>query len=260
MISYLCNKASKINDRSIKIDIAEFESHKRKITEKVKEKFITNIIDDLKHEMNNIPYYTIKNLAEILILYDDLELFYEFLEPMTENDIKKLNKKLKQVDFIPKKIKASIINDNSELFKMMITPGNEIDAREHLVYYREIIMCHFLENEDLKQSLSMIKYYYIKKNNKFVKIQTYHNNDFKKRNYYQSIANKIIEFYYYNNLYCDYDNTADWLVNKREMKLAIIGYKNNIPVLNPKFFNFQEKYSFTRQLFRNIINFVTLPL
>ena len=250
----------KIRGRNIRIDIGQFESHKKKITEKVKEKFITNIIDDLKHEMNNIPYYTIKNLAEILILYDDLEQFYQFARPMTEEEFKEFNTKLKQVDFIPKKIKASIINDNSELFKMMITPGNEIDAREYLVYYREIIMCHFLENENLKESLLMIKYYYIKKNNKFVKIQTYCNNDLKKRNYYQSIANKIIEFYYYNNLYCDYDNTAAWLVNKREMKLPIIGYKNNIPVLNPKFFNFQEKYSFTRQLFRNIRNMVTLPL
>ena len=44
MISYLCNKANKINDRSIKIDIAEFESHERKITEKVKEVGILNII------------------------------------------------------------------------------------------------------------------------------------------------------------------------------------------------------------------------
>lgn len=260
MISYLCNKANKINNRSIKIDITEFESHKKKITEKVKEKFITNIIDDLKHEMNNIPYYTIKNLAEILILYDDLEEFYQFAEPMTEEEFKKFNTKFKQVDFIPKKIKASILNDNSELFKMMIIPGNEIDATEHLIYYREIIMSHFLENEDLKQSLSMMKYYYIKKNNKFVKKQMYRNNDLKKGNYYQSIANKITEFYYYNNLYCDYDNTADWLINKREMKLPIIGYKNNIPVLNPKFFNFQEGYSFTRQLIRNLVNLVTLPL
>ena len=260
MISYLCNKANKINNHSIKIDIAEFESHKKKITEKVKEKFITNIIDDLKHEMNNISYYTIKNLAEILILYDDLEEFYQFAVPMTEEEFKEFNTKFKQVDFIPKKIKASILNDNSELFKMMIIPGNEIDAREHLIYYREIIMSHFLENEDLKQSLSMMKYYYIKKNNKFVKKQMYHNNDLKKGNFYQSIVHQILMFYYHNNLYCDYDNTAAWLINKREMKLPIIGYKNNIPVLNPKFFNFQEKYSFTRQLFRNLVNFVTLPL
>jgi hypothetical protein len=251
MISYLCNKASKINERSIKIEIAEFESHKKKITEKVKEKFVTNIIDDLKHEMNNIPYNTIKNLAEILILYDDLELFYEFSRAITEEEFKEFNTKLKQVDFIPKKIKASIINANSELFKMMITPGNEIDAREHLVYYREIIMYHFLENEDLKQSLSMMKYYYIKKKNKFVKKQMYHNNDLKKGNYYQSIVYPILKFYYQNNLYYE---------NKREMKLPIIGYKNNIPVLNPKFFNFQEGYSFTGQLFKNIRNFVTLPL
>jgi len=182
-------------------------------------------------------------------------------EPITDEEFKEFNTKLKQVDFIPKKIKASIINDNSELFKMMITPGNEIDAREHLVYYREIIMYHFLENKYLKQSLSMMKYYYIKKNNEFVKKQMYRNNDLKKKNYYQSIANKIIKFYYYNNLYCDYDNTAVWLINKREMKLAIIGYKNNIPVLNPKFFNnCREKDSFTRQLFRNIRNLFTLPL
>jgi hypothetical protein len=251
MISYLCNKANKINNRSIKIDIAEFESHKRKITEKVEEKYITNIIDDLKHEMNNIPFNTIKNLAEILILYDDLEQFYEFAEPITEKEFKEFNTKLKQVDFIPKKIKASIINDNSELFKMMTTPNHEIDAREHLVYYREIIMYHFLENEDLKQSLSMMKYYYIKKNNKFVKKQMYRNNDLKKGNFYQSIVYQILMFYFHNNLYYE---------NKREMKLPIIGYKNNIPVLNPKFFKFHEGYSFTRQLFRNIRIMFTLTL
>jgi hypothetical protein len=256
MISYFCHKVNKINNRSIKIDIAELKFYKKKMNEEVKEVGISNIIFDFKHQMDNIPYNTIKNLAEILILYDDLELFYEFAEPITDDEFKEFNKKLKQVDFIPKKIKASIINDNSELFKMMITPGNEIDAREYLVYYREIIMSHFLENEDLKQSLSMMKYYYIKKNNEFVKKQMYRNNDLKKKNYYQSIANKIIEFYFN---YCDYDNTSSLLINKREMKQSIIGYKNNIPVLNPKFFNCLEKYSFTRQLFRNIRNLVTLP-
>ena len=250
MISYLCNKANEINNRSIKIDIAEFESHKRKITEEVKEVGISNIIYDFKHQMDNIPYDVIKNLAEILILYDELENFYEYSEPITVNDIKKLNKKLKQVDFIPRKIKANIINEILKLFKMMIIPGNEIDPRESLVLYRDIIMLHFLENKNLKESLSMIKYYYIKKNNKFVKIQTYCDNDLKN---YQRIINKILRFYYDNNLYCDYDNTANWLINKREMKLAIIGYKNNIPVLNPKFFKFVKRYSFYRQLIRNLI-------
>jgi len=201
--------------------------------------------------MDNIPYNTIKNLAEILILYDDLELFYEFAEPITDEEFKEFNTKLKQVDFIPKKIKASIINDNSELFKMMITPGNEIDAREHLVYYREIIMYHFLENKYLKQSLSMMKYYYIKKNNEFVKKQMYRNNDLKKKNYYQNIINKILIFYFFN---CYENNYRD------KIKQPIIGYKNNIPVLNPKFFKFQEEYSFLKNLFINIRNFVTLPL
>ena len=253
MISYFYNKVNKIDNRSIKIDIAEFKSNKKKMNEKVKEVGITNIIFDFKHQMDNIPYNTIKNLAEILILYDELENFYEYSEPITENDIKKLNTKLKQVDFIPKKIKANIINDNSELFKMMTTLNHEIDPTEHLINYRKIIMSHFLENEDLKQSLSMMKYYYIKKNNKFVKKQMYHNNDLKKGNFYQSIVHQILMFYYHYNLYFNYDNTADWLINKREMKLAIIGYKNNIPVLNPKFFKCAKTYSFYRQLIRNLI-------
>ena len=228
MISYLCNKANKINNRSIKIDITEFDYHKRKITEEVKEVGISNIIHDFKHQMDNIPYDDIKNLAEILILYDELEIFYHLASPTTENDIKNLNEKLKQVDFIPKKIKEYIINDIFKLFKLMTIPGNAIDAVEVLMYYRNIIMFHSLENENLKESLLMIKYYYIKKNNKFVKIQTYCNNDLKKRNFYQSIVYKILKFYYHNNLYY-----------KREMKLPIIGYKNNIPVLNPKFFKFR---------------------
>lgn len=257
MIFYLFNKAKKIKQRNIKIDITEFDYHKRKITEEVKEVGISNIIYDFKHKMDNIPYNTIKILAEILILYDELEYFNQFSEPITENYIKKLNKKLKQVDFIPKKIKENIMNDFFKLFKIMTIPGNEINAVIPLIYYREIIMYYFLENENLKESLSMIKYYYIKKNNKFVKIQTYCNNDLEKGNYYQDIIYKILRFYYHNNLYCDYDNTADWLVNKREMKQPIIGYKNNIPVLNPKFFKFREKYSFFRQLLRNIGSLVT---
>ena len=163
-----------------------------------------------------------------LCLYDELEIFYHLAAPTTENDIKKLNGKLKQVDFIPKKIKEYIINDIFKLFKLMTIPGNAIDVVEVLMYYRNIIMFHSLENENLKESLLMIKYYYIKKNNKFVKIQTYCNNDLKKRNFYQSIIYKILKFYYHNNLYY-----------KREMKLPIIGYKNNIPVLNPKFFKFR---------------------
>ena len=255
MISYLFNKGKKIRQHNIKIDITKLDCHKRKITEEVKEVGISNIIYDFKHEMDNISFNDIKNLAEILTLYDDLELFYEFNEQMTENDIKKLNKKLKQVDFIPREIKTRIINTILKLFKIMC--GNEIDIREYLISYRDIIMLHFLETKNLKESLSMMKYYYIKKNNKFVKIQTYCNNDLKKGNDHQSIVNKIILFYYHNNLYCDYDNTADWLVNKREMKLPIIGYKNNIPVLNPNFFIFQENYSFFRQLFRNIGSLVT---
>ena len=250
MISYFCNKVNKINNRSIKIDIAEFKFYKKKMNENVKEVGITNIIYDLKNEMDSVPYYTIKNLAEILILYDDLEFFYEYSE-LTVDDLKENNKKLKEVDFIPTRIKANLINDNTELLKMMIIPGNEIDAREHLIFYREIIMQHFLENEDLKNSLSMIKYYYIKKDNKFVKKQVYHNNDLKKKNHYQNIINKILIFYFlncYENKYID------------EIKQPIIGYKNNIPVLNPKFFKFQEEYSFLRNLFINIRNFFTLPL
>jgi hypothetical protein len=250
MISYFCNKVNKINNRSIKIDIAEFKFYKKKMNENVKEVGITNIIYDLKNEMDSVPYYTIKNLAEILILYDDLEFFYEYSE-LTVDDLKENNKKLKEVDFIPTRIKANLINDNTELLKMMIIPGNEIDAREHLIFYREIIMQHFLENEDLKNSLSMIKYYYIKKDNKFVKQQVYHNNDLKKKNYYQNIINKILIFYFFN---CYENNYRD------KIKQPIIGYKNNIPVLNPKFFKFQEEYSFLKNLFINIRNFVTLPL
>lgn len=240
MISYLCNKANKINDRSIKIDIAEFESHER-ITEKVKEVGISYIIDDFKHEMDNIPYDIIKNLAEILTLYDEFECFYELQPRMTGDDLKKLNKDLNKVDFIPKLVKASIINDNSELFKMMITPGYEIDAREHLVYYREIIMHHFLENENLKKSLSMMKYYYIKKNNKFIRQQTYRLNDLKRGNFFQEIVSKILRFYFHNRLYYE---------NKRKMKIPIIGFKNNIPVLNPKFFEIKKQPSFLGNLFR----------
>lgn len=248
MISYLCNKANKIINRNIKIDITEFEYHNKEITQHVEEKGITNIINDYKQEMDNIPYNTIKNLAEILTLYDELEQFYEFLEPPSEEDFKKLNKTVKQISFIPKKIKANIINDMSELFKLMTTPGHEIDAREPLVYYREIIIYHFLENEDLKKCLSMMKYYYIKKNNKFVKIQMYCNNDLKKGNYYQSIVYKILKFYYYNQLY---------FPNKHKIKQPIIGYKNNIPVLNPKFFDYRAKYSFIKDLITNIGNLAT---
>jgi len=241
MISYLCNKANKINDRSIKIDIAEFESHERKITEKVKEVGISNIIDDFKHEMDNIPFDIIKNLAEILILYDEFEYFYEHEDRMTEDDLKKLNKDLIQVDFIPKLVKASIIHDNLQLFKIIISHGFEIDAREHLVYYREIIMHHFLENENLKKSLSMMKYYYIKKNNKFVRQQTYRLNDLKRGNFFQEIISKILRFYFHNKLYYQ---------NKRKMKIPIIGFKNNIPVLNPKFFEIKKEPSFLGNLFR----------
>lgn len=248
MISYLCNKANKIINRNIKIDITEFEYHKKEITQHVEEKGIANIINDYKQEMDNIPYITIKNLAEILTLYDELENFYEFLEQPSEEDFNKLNKTVKQISFIPKKVKANIINDMSELFKLMTTPGHEIDAREPLIYYREIIIYHFLENEDLKKSLSMMKYYYIKKNNKFVKIQMYCNNDLKKGNFFQYIVYKILKFYYYNQLY---------FPNKHKIQQPIIGYKNNIPVLNPKFFEYQEKYSFTKNLITNIGNLVT---
>jgi hypothetical protein len=236
MISYLCNKANKINNRSIKIDIAEFESHKEKIIEEIKEEGILNIIENDKNDMNKIPYDIIKNLAEILTLYDEFECFYE-IQPrirMTENDLKNLNKDLNQVDFIPKLVKASIIHDNLQLFKHMLI--HEIDAREHLVYYREIIMHHFLENENLTKSLLMMKYYYIKKNNKFVRKQVYRFNDLKRGNFFQTIVSKILTFYFHNKLYYE---------NKRKINAPIIGYKNNIPVLNPKFFAIKEPRIFT---------------
>jgi hypothetical protein len=234
MISYFCNKANKINNRSIKIDIAEFESHKRKIKEKVKEEGISNIINNFKNDMDRIPYDDIKNLAEILTLYDEFECFSELQPQMTENDLKKLNKDLFQVDFIPKLVKATIIHDKTELFKHMLI--HDIDAREHLIYYREIIMHHFLENQNLKKSLSLLKYYYIKKNNKFVRQQIYRLNDLKRGNFFQEIVSKILTFYFHNKLYYE---------NKRKINAPIIGHKNNIPVLNPKFFAIREAKFFT---------------
>ena len=241
MYSYLNSKVKKIRSRNIKIDINEFSSYKKKLTEKVKEKSISNIIDNFKHEMDTISYNVIKNLAEILILYNEFEYFYEYLEPMTENDLKTLNERLNQVDFIPKKIKAKIIRDKIELLKVMQRPGYEISPREHLTFYRKIIMNYFLQDENLKKSLSAMKYVYIKKNNRFVKRQTYRDRNLKRGNYFQQIVNQILEFYFHNKIFYE---------NKRKITIAIIGYENNIPVLNPKFFKIKKERYLIEILFR----------
>jgi hypothetical protein len=252
MISYLCNK---INNRSIKIDIAEFECHKRKIIEEVKnevkEEGISNMISDFMLKIDNIPYNIIINLCDILTLYDELEFYYA--ERMTQDYLKTLNQRLKQVDFLPRKIKKTLINDFSELFGMMSATSYEIDVKEDLILYREIIMHYFLQNKNLKNNLLKIKYVYIcskTDNNNFKKFQIFNNKNlkFEKDDLYQSLINKILKFYYNNNLYYE----------SKQQILPIIGYKNNIPVCNPKYLsNYKYRYSFdTLKLIH--INYISL--
>tara|TARA_B100002049_G_scaffold230835_1_gene208059 strand:+ start:1065 stop:1838 length:774 start_codon:yes stop_codon:yes gene_type:complete len=255
MISYLCNKVKKIKQRNIKIDITEFECHKRKIIEEVKnevkEKGISNMISDFMLKIDNIPYNIIINLCDILTLYDELEFYYA--ERMTQDYLKTLNQRLKQVDFLPRKIKKTLINDFSELFRMMSATGYEIDVKEDLILYREIIMYYFLQNKNLKNNLLKIKYVYICTkidNNNFKKFQIFNNKNlkFEKDDLYQSLINKILKFYYNNNLYYE----------SKQQILPIIGYKNNIPVCNPKYLsNYKYRYSFdTLKLIH--INYISL--
>jgi len=250
MFSYLCNKAKKIKQRNIKIDITEFECHKRKIIEEVKEEGISNMISDFMLKMDNISYNIIINLCNILTLYDELE-FYS--ERMTQNYLKTLNQRLKQVDFLPRKIKKTLINDFSELFGIMSASDYEIDVKEDLILYREIIMHYFLQNKNLKNNLLKIKYIYIcskTDNNNFKKFQIFNNKNlkFQKDDLYQSLINKILKFYYNNNLYYE----------SKQQILPIIGYKNNIPVCNPKYLsNYKYRYSFdTLKLIH--INYISL--
>jgi len=241
MYSYLNSKVTKIRGKNIRIDINEFSSYKKIITEKVKEKCISNMIYNLKHEMDNMEYYIIKNLAEILILYDEFEYFYESPIPQEfEDDLKKLNKRLIQVAFIPKKIKAEIIRDKFELLSIMQIHGYEVNSSKYLIFYREIIMYYFLQDENLKKSLSRMKYVYIKKDNKFVRQQIYCNRNLKKKNHFQPIIEQVLRFYFFNKLY--YEN---------KIKIPVIGYKNNIPVLNPKFFKLEKNQSLLEIIFKS---------
>lgn len=257
MYSYLCNKVKKIKQRNIKIDITEFECHKRKIIEEVKnevkEEGISNMISDFMLKMDNIPYNIIINLCDILTLYDELEFYYVLSERMTQDYLKTLNQRLKQVDFLPRKIKKTLINDFSELFGMMSAPSYEIDVKKDLILYREIIMHYFLQNKNLKNNLLKIKYVYIcskTDNNNFKKFQIFNNKNlkFQKDDLYQSLIYKILKFYYNNNLYYE----------SKQQILPIIGYKNNISVCNPKYLsNYKYRYSFdTLKLIH--INYISL--
>ncbi len=260
MYSYLCNKVKKIKQRNIKIDITEFDCHKRKIIEEVKEEGISNMISDFILKIDNIPYNIIINLCDILTLYDELEFYYIFSERITQDYLKTLNQRLKQVVFLPRKIKKNIINDISELFRMMSAPGYEIDIKEDLILYRENIMHYFLQNKNLKNNLLKIKYVYICTkidNNNFKKFQIFNNKNlkFQKNDFYQSLINKILNFYYHNNLYFNHNNL--YYESKHQIS-PIIGYKNNIPVFNPKYLcNLKYQYSLdTLKLIH--INYISL--
>ena len=233
MYTYLNNKVSRFlnsfGNKNITINVNDFSKYKVNFTEKVKEKYISDIIHNYKLRMDNIPFNVLRDLCEILTMYDVFEQYYEH-ERFTKDYVKKINCRLNQVKYIPRKIKAQIINDKFELLKLMEIPDGEVDPSEHLILYRALIMKFFLRDKTLKENLLKIQYVYIEIDNynlkySFQKHKIYNKKNFKiKRGYYyQPLINQILKFYFHNKLYYD----------PRQEFLPIIGWKNNIPVLDP---------------------------
>ena len=219
--------------RHINVDIREFKSYKNKLTNHIKEKHISNIIDDYKLQMDNIPFLILRDLCETLSLYDIFEQYYQLSERLDEEYVKNLNRKFCKVPYIPKKLKAVLANDKLELLRKFQDPNLEIDAREHLILFRSLIIKFFLKDKICRENLFKIQHIYLEQNTThFKKYEIFNKKNLKKGTYYQPFVNKILKFYFHNKLY--FDTMSDIL--------PIIGYKNEIPVFDPNLFGLSKTF------------------
>jgi hypothetical protein len=225
--------------RKINIDINDLVKYKEELTNLVKEKHISNIIHNYKLQMDNIPFLILRDLCETLTLYDAFENYYDFNVLLDEEYVKNLNKQFCKVSYIPKKIKAQIVNDKLELLKRFQDPNMVIDAREHLILFRALVLKFFLQDSQCRENLFKIQDIYVeKKRTHFKKYQIFNKKSLKKGTYYQPFVDQILKFYFHNKLY--YETMTDIL--------PIIGYKNHIPVLNPELFGLSKQCYSLREL------------
>ena len=238
VVSRICSFFNCLKNRIIKIDIDDLSKYKTKITQHVKEKYVSDMIHNYKLQMDNIPFFVLRDLCETLTLYDAFEIYYELDEPIDKDYVKMLNRKLSKVSYIPKKIRAQIANDKLDLLKLFQTPNNEMDAREILTVFRALVLRFFLQDIECRENLFKIKYIYIGKRNYFKKYSIFSKKHLNKKNrdiYYQDFVCKILKFYFHNKLYYE----------TRTNILPIIGYKNNIPIFDPKLISLDTPtYSF----------------
>ena len=234
VVSRICSFFSNLKNRKIKIDIDDLSKYKTKITQYVKEKYVSDMIHNYKLQMDNIPFYVLRDLCETLSLYDIFEQYYQLSERIDEDFIKKLNRRLNQATYIPKKLRAQVANDQLELLKLMEIQGNEVDPREHLTLVRALIMKFFLKDSTLKENLFKMQYVYIEKGDYYKKCKIYSKKNLKNNCHYQLFIDQLLKFYFHNKLYYE----------TRSNILPIIGYKNNIPIFDPKLMSL-NKYMYS---------------
>jgi len=228
-----------LRQRKINVDVNDLVKYKEGLTNLVKEKHISNIIHNYKLQMDNIPFLIVRDLCEILTLYDAFEMYYQFNVPLDEEYVNNLNKQFCKVPYIPKKLKAQIANDKLELLKRFQDPNMEIDAREHLILFRSLVLKFFLQDTKCRENLFKIQNIYLeKKGTHFKKYQIFNKKSLKKGTYYQPFVDLILKFYFHNKLY--YETMTDIL--------PIIGYKNHIPVFNPELFGLSKQCYSLQQL------------
>ena len=226
---------------------AQVEKNKKKLNKKVKEQGVGNMIEKMRLDMENLPYSTLKNLVEVLQIYDEYFYWYNIGQerplPVTAEQVKENTQAMNKVHFLHPATKKLIIKKMKNLHKDMSEYDQEdenleIDWSE--VVYEDILiiqilmMKDFLNNKDSKENLmKMNAIYKHDKNNKYKRTKVFDKKNLKNYNKksikdQKKILSQIFRFY---------NNSRLW---SKKNKYPIIEMRNKMPVFHPHFFELFE--------------------
>ena len=66
VVNRICSFFNCLKNRIIKIDIDDLSKYKTKITQHVKEKYVSDMIHNYKLQMDNIPFFVLRDLCKTL--------------------------------------------------------------------------------------------------------------------------------------------------------------------------------------------------
>ena len=227
------------------------KKNQQKLDSLVQEKAITRMIEKMKMDLENVPFFTLKNLAEVFQIYEEYMYWYTFGAeplPVTNEQVKENTKSINKVYFLSEKNKKHIIKKMKKLHKSMSNhnpndPNLEIHwddiAYENLLQIQILMMEDFVKDGDVKELMKINAIYKHDKNNKYKRTKILNEKNienYQKKSFIDKtkIIKQILRFY--NNSRIHSPVMQKW-------KHPIIDYKNKMPVFHPDFFKLKNPFT-----------------